>query len=63
MPAEAIAQGGVEQVRRRMVGADGIAARGIDREMDLIAHLDRARFDLRLMGMQPPQRLGGVGDC
>ena len=60
MLAQPLAQSCVKQMRRRMIGPDRIAPRGIDIELDQIAGLDRAASNHRLMRVQPPQRLGGV---
>ena len=43
-----------------MVGADRVAPRGIDVELDHIPGLDRPARDHRLQRVEPPQRLGRV---
>src|SRR3546814_11515575 len=62
MAAQSIAKRGVQQVRRAMIGADAVEARGIDRQVDRVADLQRAALDRRLMRVQPPTRLAGVAD-
>ena len=55
---EPIAKRGVQQVGRRMVGADAATARGIDVELHDIADADAALGNARLMRMQLAERLG-----
>ena len=57
--AQAIAQCCMDEVRRRVVGADTVTPLGIDFEMHGIADLDRTPGQLADMRMQAPQRLVG----
>ena len=50
--AQPVAQGRVKQVSGRMIGANTVAALGIDREMNSVANRDRAAVNTAVMGMQ-----------
>jgi hypothetical protein len=52
----------VQQVRRGVVGADSVAAIGVDGEMHRVSDRDFAGDDLAMMGMQPAQWLGRAGN-
>ncbi len=62
MPAEMVAQRGVQQVRRAVVGAQRVATLDIDREMHGIADFDRSGFDAGLVRVQAAERLGRIVD-
>src|SRR5688500_4240582 len=55
--AEAVAQGGVKQVRRTVVGANGGAAFGVDRLVERVADLERAFADVRAECVEFAERL------
>ena len=60
--AEPLAKGRVEQVRRRMIGAELGATAGIDREDDGVADGDPPGGDLAKMDMELAELLCGVGN-
>src|SRR5690606_1985528 len=62
MPAKAVAERCVQQVRRAVVGANAVAALGIDRKLYRIADLQCPRLELRLMRVQAAERFAGVAN-
>ena len=54
MLAQPVAKRGVKQMRRRMIGADGVAALGIDGQTHGVADSDAAALDARMMGVKAP---------
>ena len=62
MAAELIAQSGMHQVGCRVIGADLVAARVIDFKLHVIANRNLTCADVRMVGVQAPQRLACIGD-
>ena len=60
MVAETAAQGGVKQMGRRMIGAQGQAARYVDGQLDLVADPEFAARDHAVMDDQRAELLLGV---
>src|SRR5690606_20742179 len=60
--AEPVPQGRVEQVGGRMVGANTVAALGVDGQTHGVAYRDRTRQHLAVMRVETAQRLGRIGD-
>ena len=60
MAAKAIAQRGVQQMRRAMVGAQAIAPLAIHQHLYAVTKLQAATVHHGVMGVQPPQWLGRV---